>query len=165
MNFLKADLDDADEEVERLEDRMLEYEAKDGIFLPKEKVMKKIKKMLSQSLHSINITTPSIMDLEKLDLFEIPSSISIKASCEVDMSNIHHQEILEDLESFDNIAIRVYADQDRFCALRDGEELLLAATGDEYDQLLFFRTKDAKHIKMFTTLVMESWVKGKKINK
>ncbi|UYP45065.1 hypothetical protein NEF87_001350 [Candidatus Lokiarchaeum ossiferum] len=165
MNFLKADLDDADEEVERLEERLLEYEAKDGIFLSKEKVMIKIKKMLSQSLHSINITTPSIMDLEKLDLFEVSSSISIKASCEVDFSNIQHQEILEDLENLDNISIRLYSDQDRFCALRDGEELLLASVGDEYDQLLFFRTRDVKQIKMFTTLVMEAWVKGKKINK
>ena len=163
MEFLKADLEDADEEVESIEERLLEYEEKDGIFLPKEKIMKKMKKILSRCLHSINITTPTIMDLEKLDLFEISSSVSVKAACEIDISNVHHQEVLDDLESFDNISIRIYSDRDRFCAIRDGEELLLAAAGEQPDQLLVFRTTDPKQIKIFTPLIMESWVKGKKI--
>ena len=64
-----------------------------------------------------------------------------------------------------NIAIRIDDYKDRYCILRDGEELFLGITGENEDSILTLRTKDSKHIKLLSSLVMESWLRARKLQK
>ncbi len=166
MEFLTQDLDAADEEVEKLNQKLHNFEekAKEGFYLSKESVLKGIKSILMKSLHSVILTTPRIEDIRDLDLYEIAPSVNIKVATWIDPSNPDHQEILREL-TFDNIIIRIDDFKDRYCILSDGAELFFGIVGNNEDEILTLRTKDSKHIKLLSSLVMESWSRARKLQK
>ncbi len=130
-------------------------------YLSRKEIIKEIKDILGRSVHNINITAPTIADIGELELFEVQSRINIKVSCNISIGNTGHKEIVEQLEIFDNISLREYSDMDRFSILRDGEELFFAAIGENSDKFLIIKTEDSKHISLFNTLFMESWLRGR----
>ncbi|MHA1648004.1 MAG: hypothetical protein ACTSVL_10560 [Promethearchaeota archaeon] len=166
LNLLTEDLDAADEEVESLNQKLHNFEQKalEGFYLPKASVLKVIKSILMQGLHTIILTTPNIEDIKDLELFEVKPSVNIKVATWIDPSNPDHQEILREL-TFDNIMIRIDDFKDRYCILKDGAELFLGIEGKKEDEILTLRTKDSKHIKFLSALVMESWLRARKLKK
>lgn len=166
MEFLTQDLDAADEEVEKLNQNLQNFEekAKEGFYLSKKSVLKEIKSIIMKGLHTIILTTPRIEDIRDLELFEIKPSVNIKVATWIDPSNPDHQEILREL-TFDNIIIRIDDFKDRYCILKDGAELFLGIEGKKEDEILTLRTKDSKHIKFLSSLVMESWLRARKLQK
>ena len=166
MELLAQDLDAADEEVEKLNQKLHNFEekAKEGFYLPKDSVLKEIKSILMKGLHTIILTTPIIENIRDLELYDVKPSVIIKVATWIDPSNPDHQEILREL-TFDNIAIRIDDYKDRYCILRDGEELFLGISGKNEDSILTLRTKDSKHIKLLSSLVMESWSRARKLQK
>ncbi len=166
MELLTQDLDAADEEVEKLNQKLHNFEEKalEGFYLPKTSVLKVIKSILMQGLHTVILTTPNIEDIRDLDLYEIKPSVNIKVATYINPSNPDHQEILREL-TFDNIMIRIDDFKDRYCILSDGAELFLGIEGKKEDEILTLRTKDSKHIKFLSALVMESWLRARKLKK
>nr|WP_147664543.1 hypothetical protein [Candidatus Prometheoarchaeum syntrophicum]QEE17655.1 hypothetical protein DSAG12_03492 [Candidatus Prometheoarchaeum syntrophicum] len=162
--MLAQDLDAADEEVETLNQKLENFEkrAKEGFYLSKESVLNEIKSILMKGLHSVIITTPTIENLRDLDLYEVKPSVNIKVATWIDPSNPDHQDILREL-TFDNIMIRIDDFKDRYCILSDGAELFLGIEGKNENEILTLRTKDSKHIKFLSSLVMESWLRARKL--
>ena len=118
--------------------------------------------MLGRSLHNVNITTPSILDLAELQLYDIRGSVNVKASCAVDLGDPEHQELLQEFDALDNISIRNFDENDRWVCLKDSEEMFIAAIGEKSNNLAFF-SEDSNHIKLFNSVIMESWLRARKI--
>ncbi|RLI64867.1 MAG: hypothetical protein DRO88_06120 [Promethearchaeia archaeon] len=163
MIFLKEDLEAADDEVEELETRLRSLEQGNAHYYPRKEVIQKLYEAIQTAQHNIILTAPSIQDIGVLFLFEISANVNIKVACNIESGNSSDQEILDELQGFDNITFRLYDGNDRFCALIDGEKLLFGACGSKKDQILLVQTTDPNHIKIFNTLVMEAWLRGKKL--
>ena len=88
----------------------------------KSEILKKMREILGNAVHNVTITVLDISDLRDLHLYEVRSSVNIKIMCNIDPSLEEDVELLEELESLDNITIRLYEDRDRFLIDRDGEE-------------------------------------------
>lgn len=164
MEFLKEDLEAADEEVEELETRLRTLEQGVAYYYPRKEVLQKIYELIQTAQHNIILIAPSIQDIGVLFLFEISANVNIKVACNINFGDPKDKEILEELQGFDNITFRIYDGNDRFSALIDGENLLFGACGSQQDKILLFHTTDPEHIKIFNTLVMETWLRGKKID-
>jgi len=92
--------------------------------IPKTDILKKMREILGNAVHNVTIAVPDINDLQDLYLYEVHSSINVKIMCNIDPNREDDAELLEELESLDNVTIRLYEDRDRFLIDRDGEELL-----------------------------------------
>ncbi|MHA1870033.1 MAG: hypothetical protein ACTSXF_03710, partial [Promethearchaeota archaeon] len=130
--------------------------------LTKDQIIEIIIDMLNRALHNINLTTPDINDLAELQLYDVRASVNIKASCFIDPSSPDHQELLEEFNALDNITLRNFPDQDRWVCLKDNEEMLIAAVGENNNYAAVIST-DSKHIKLFNSLITESWLRARKI--
>jgi len=133
------------------------------IEIPKSRILEEMKEILMKALHNVTIAIPNIKDLQKLFLYEVKSSVNMKISCYIDPTLEEDAELLEEFESLDNISIRMYEGQDRYVLDRDGEELLFAVIGKNESNHLVIHTKDPKHLKLFRSLVMEGWLRSRKI--
>lgn len=173
IELLNNELSKADEDLERLEieneklkkgnsdssiSKIIDYTIID---IRKEEILKKMKNILDNALHSVTITVPNIIDSQELHLYEVRAGINVKVCCEIDPENEEQLDILEELESLDNISVRNFIGSDRYVILRDGEELFLGFKGIKESNHLAFHTRDAAHIQIFRTLVMESWLRSR----
>ncbi|MFX1401321.1 MAG: hypothetical protein ACFE8V_08765 [Promethearchaeota archaeon] len=175
VEILKNELITADEDLEAMEQEneklRNQLAAAAGakiidwteIEISKSNIMEKMKEILMKALHNVTIAIPNIKDLQKLLLYEVKSSVIMKISCYIDPTLEEDAELLEEFESLDNISIRMYEGQDRYVLDRDGEELLFAVIGKNESNHLVIHTKDPKHLKLFRSLVMEGWLRSRKI--
>jgi chromosome segregation ATPase len=175
IEILNDEITKADEDLERLEieneklreSRITTSGSKivdfTNIKITKSEIIEEMKNILQGALHSVTITVPKIDDLQDLFLYEVRSSVNMKISCEINPGIEEHAELLDEYESLDNISIRNFDGADRYIINRDGEELLLAITGQDENNHLVFKTKDASHIRFLNSMVMESWLRSRKI--
>jgi len=175
LEILKGELTKADEDLELLEKEneklRNQLAAASGskiidwtnIDIPKSKILAKMKEILMNALHNVTIAVPNIKDLQSLTLYEVRSSVNMKISCYIDPVLEEDAELLEEFESLDNISIRMYEAEDRYILDRDGEELLFAVIGNQDENHLVIHTKDSKHVKFFKSIVMEGWLRSRKI--
>ena len=175
IDLLNDELSKSDDEFEKLEaeienirkftsksidDKILDFSYID---IKRDTIINKMKDILSNSVHNVMIITPSIIDLQELHLYEVRSSVSLKISTLINPGIDEHAQLLDEFDSLDNLSIRLYEGQDRFVIMRDGEELLFAVIGNKDNNFLVFHTRDSKHITLFNALVMETWLRSKKI--
>ena len=132
--------------------------------IPKDIILKKIREILSKAVHNVTIAVPDIKDLQDLHLYEVRSSVNMKIMCYIDPSLEDDEQLLMEFESLDNITIRMYEDKDRFVIDRDGEELLFAIIGEGLNNNLIIHTRDAKHQRLLRSLVMEGWLRARKLD-
>ncbi len=125
-------------------------------------IVEKMREILQKALHNVTIVVPSITDLQELRLYEVRSSVNIKIACLINPGEEEHASLLQEFESLDNVAIRSFEGEDRYVLVRDGEELLFGAVGKS-DNALAFHTRDASHIRLFNSLVMEGWLRSRKL--
>lgn len=171
IKILNMDLKVSDEEIEKLNKKLTTLGIGSGSgangciitqTVTREQLVNFIINMLKGALHNVNVTTPVITDLADLQLYDIKGSVNVKASCDIDVNNSEHQQLLHEFEALDNIAVRQFPDKDRWVCLKDGEEMLIAAVGEQGNNLAFF-SKDHLHIKLFNSLIMESWLRARKL--
>ena len=122
-----------------------------------------MRQILETAVHKVTIAVPNIEDLQDLYLYEVRSSVNLQVSCFIDPGIELHSDLLEEFESLDNISLRTNESEDRYLILKDGEELFFAVVGNKEDNHLVFHTRDSKHIQLFNALVMESWLRSRKI--
>ncbi|MFX1392873.1 MAG: hypothetical protein ACFFAH_04780 [Promethearchaeota archaeon] len=175
IELLNDELSKSDEEIEQLElenEKLRETNSRftdssiidfTNIVISKSEIIKKMQEILQKALHSVTIVVPSIADLQDLHLYEIRSSVNMKISCEINPGIEESTELLDEYESLDNISLRNFEGSDRYVIIRDGEELLFGVIGRNEDNHLVFHTSDAAHIKLFNSLVMEGWLRSRKI--
>ena len=132
--------------------------------IPKDSILKKIREILSKAVHNVTIAVPDIKDLQDLHLYEVRSSVNMKIMCYIDPSLEDDEQLLMEFESLDNITIRMYEDKDRFVIDRDGEELLFAIIGEGANNNLIIHTRDVKHQRLLRSLVMEGWLRARKLD-
>ena len=132
--------------------------------IPKESILKKIREILSKAVHTVTIAVPDIKDLQDLHLYEVRAHVNIKIQCYIDPSLEDDEQLLMEFESLDNITIRMYEDKDRFLIDRDGEELLFGIIGEADNNNLVIHTRDAKHQRLLRSLVMEGWLRARKLD-
>jgi len=176
LTILTGELEKADEDLEVLEaeneklrnNLVSEAEAKiiDSTFrqIPKVNILKKIREILGNAVHNVTIAVLDINDLQDLHLYEVRSSVNMKIMCNIDPSLENDAELLEELESLDNVNFRLYEDRDRFLIDRDGEELLFSIVGEGENNNLVLYTKDVKHQRLLRSLVMEGWLRARKLD-
>ncbi|MHA1107431.1 MAG: coiled-coil domain-containing protein [Promethearchaeota archaeon] len=176
LEILKGELETADKDLEILETEnetlRNQIAASSGskiidstnLEIPKKLILEKMKEILMKALHNVTIVIPNIRDLQELTLYEVRSSVNIKVSTSVDITLEEDAEILEELESLDNITIRMFESNDRYVIDRDGEELLFAVIGKADNNHLVLQTRDEKHIKSFKSLIMEAWLRSRKLD-
>jgi hypothetical protein len=164
MSYLLEDLDAADEEVEELTTKIKKLEEREAIILTKPQVIEEIKGILKDSVHNVNLCTPSIADVEHLDLISLPSSLVIKVSCNFDLTEPKHLMIYDELKSMDNISLRLYTIADRFSIMKDRDCIFFGILGLQPNHILSFKATDAAHIKLLNNLITESWLRAKRIN-
>jgi uncharacterized protein (DUF3084 family) len=171
LKILNMDLKVSDEEIEKLNEKIKKGNLGQGSSGNSEIITKTVTRdqlinfmitMLKGALHNVNLTTPTIADLADLQLYDIRGSVNVKASCDVEVNNTEHQQLLHEFEALDNISVRQFPDKDRWVCLKDGEEMLIAAVGEQGHNLAFF-SKDRLHIKLFNSLIMESWLRARKM--
>lgn len=175
LDILKQELIKADEDLEALEvenEKLRnQLESSSGtklidwtdVEIPKSLILEKMREILMSAVHNVTLAVPNIQDLQELYLYEVRSSVSIKTSCSIDVSLEEDALLLEELESLDNITIRLFESEDRYVIDRDGEELLFAVIGKSENNHLVLHTRDPKHIKFFKALIMETWLRARKI--
>ncbi|MBY8980851.1 MAG: hypothetical protein KGD72_10700 [Candidatus Lokiarchaeota archaeon] len=132
--------------------------------IPKDSILKKIREILSKAVHNVTIAVPDIKDLQDLHLYEVRSSVNMKIMCYIDPSLELDEQLLMEFESLDNITIRMYEDKDRFVIDRDGTELLFAIIGEGENTNLIIHTRDVKHQRLLRSLVMEGWLRARKLD-
>lgn len=178
IDVLNGELGKADEDLEKLEQENEELRKgkssasgdSSGIKIndcallgiSKEDILSKMREMLQTALHNVTICVPDITDLQALYLYEVKSSVNMKISCLINPGVEEHSSLLQEFESLDNVSIRSYEGEDRFVLVKDGAELLFAAVGNN-EVYLAFHTKDSEHITILNSLIMESWLKSRKI--
>jgi predicted RNase H-like nuclease (RuvC/YqgF family) len=175
VNILTEELTKADEDFEKIESeyeklkqnpenagdsKIMDFTIKE---ITREDIINEMKNILKESTHSVTIAVPKIDDLQELQLYEVRSSVNMKISCEINPGLEGHTELLDEYESLDNISLRHFEGADRYIINRDGEELLIAIKGSHENNHLVFKTKDPSHIKFLSSLVMESWLRSKKL--
>ncbi len=175
LELLKGELTKADEDLELLEKEneklRNQLAAASGskiidwtnIDIPKDKILTKMREILMNALHNVTIAVPNIKDLQTLTLYEVRSSVNMKVSCYIDPGLEEDAELLEEFQSLDNISIRMYEAEDRYILDRDGEELLFAVIGNHDENHLVIHTKDSKHVKFFKSIIMEGWLRSRKM--
>ncbi len=163
MKYLQEDLSAADEEVEQLEKKIQTLENSKSIFLDDIQVISEMKEILNAAVHTVSICTPTIEDLDKLELYSLSSSVVLKVSCEIDPLKPQHLRIKDELMSFDNITLREYSGRDRWSILKDREILFMAIIGEKPNHLLSVKTNDPAQIQVFNTLITETWLRSQKI--
>jgi len=176
VKILEEELVNADEELEQLE--MENEKLKNSISdttndskiinftnanISKSIIIEKMREILQEAMHNIMITVPFITDLQDLYLYEVRANVNIKASCQINPGSEEHADLLDELESLDNISIRSYQGEDRYLVMKDGEELLMAIIGADDNNHLVIHTEDPMHIKILNSLVMDSWLRARKI--
>lgn len=175
IELLNDELSKADEDLETLE---LENEKLKKAFsesavtkipdftevdIKKSEIMDKMREILKNATHSVTIAVPNINDLQELYLYELRSSVNLKISCEINPSIEGHAELLDEYESLDNMAIRNYDGSDRYVLLKDGDELLFAVMGKNESNHLVIHTRDSAHIRLLSSLVMDAWLRSRKL--
>ncbi|MBY9015414.1 MAG: hypothetical protein KGD68_06950 [Candidatus Lokiarchaeota archaeon] len=176
LNILKGELEKQEEDLDALEtenEKLRNDLASSSdpqiidwtyVEIPKESILKKIREVLSNAVHNVTIAVPDIKDLQDLHLYEVRSSVNMKIQCYIDPSLEDDEQLLMEFESLDNITIRMYEDKDRFLIDRDGEELLFGIIGEGENNNLVIHTKDAKHQRLLRSLVMEGWLRARKLD-
>ena len=160
IEILNTELIKADEDFVKLEKENQELSKNE---ITKTEIIAKMKEILEKALHNVIINVPNIADLQDLHLYDIRAHVNMKIACLINLDIELHQHLLEEFDSLENISLKTYPAEDRYVLLRDGEELLFVAIGMEKDNYLSFHTKDPAHIKLFNTLAMEAWLRGRKI--
>ena len=176
LKILNGELETADEDLEALETENEKLRNKlasasgpkiidwTDIEISKADILKKMRDILNKSLHNITIAVPDIKDLQELHLYEVRSSVSMKISCYIDPSLEEDAELLEEFGSLDNISIRLNDQKDRFVIDRDGEETFLVARGKNVSNNLVIHTRDPRHMKFYKGIIMEGWLRSRKID-
>ncbi len=126
-------------------------------------IIEKMNDILSKAINSVTIAVPNITDLEHLSLYEVKSSIAVKISCFIDLRREEHADIYREIENEGNLSIRSYDGKDQYIIMRDNEELLFAVIGKQENNHLALYTKDTEHIKALTPMVMDTWLRSKKL--
>jgi hypothetical protein len=134
------------------------------LVIPKKLILEKMKEILMKAVHNVTIVVPNIKDLQELTLYEVRSSVIIKVSTSIDITLEEDAEILEELESLDNITIRMFDSEDRYVIDRDNEELLFSVIGKSEDNNLVIQTRDSMHINLLKYLSMEAWLRSRKLD-
>ena len=176
LKILNGELETADEDLEALEtenEKLRNNLASASgpkivdwtdIEISKADILKKMRDILTKALHNITIAVPDIKDLQELHLYEVRSSVNMKVSCSIDPSLEEDAELLEEFGSLDNISIRLYEQKDRFVIDRDGAELFFGIIGENENKNLVIHTRDSKHQRLLRSLVMEGWLRSRKID-
>jgi chromosome segregation ATPase len=175
IKILEEELISADEELERLElenqklrnsisntktSKIIDFT---NANVPKSVIIERMREILQDAMHNVMITVPLITDLQDLYLYEVRANVNIKVSCQINPGSEEHADLLDEFESLDNISIRSYQGLDRYVAMKDGEELLMAVIGSNENNHLVIHTEDPDHITLLNSLVMDSWLRARKI--
>jgi len=172
IEILDEEFAKADEALEKLEleSEKLKKNSQDTSIInftnykiSKTQIIEKIRDILQRSLHNVTLSVPVIVDLQDLYLYDVKSSVKISIYCSINKGIKEHAELLDEFESLDNISIRDFEGQDRYVIMKDGDELLFAVIGNSESNHLCFHTQDPAHIKFFNTLVIEGWMRSRKV--
>jgi len=174
IDLLNEELNKADEEIENLELEAEELKkaqssSSQKIFdyteshIGKAEILNKMREILQRAISSVTIVVQNITDLQELYLYEVRSSVNMKISCEINPGIVENADLLDEYESLDNISLRNYHGSARFVIIRDGEELMFGIIGAKDDNHLVFYTTDFTHIKLMQSMVMEAWLRSRKI--
>jgi hypothetical protein len=179
--LLKNDIDAADRRIEELTARLEQNASASNfdtapvnppnpagpsqceVILTREGVLQQIRKLMDDAMHSITLCIPSVLDIRDLDLHAVRSNIIVKIACNYEPGNAEHKEIISEFQMLENVSFRVFDSKDHWSVIKDGDALFLAVLGKNPGSIFGFLTHDPLHIKFFNSLVMESWLRGRKI--
>jgi len=160
LELEKEKLEEKEKESKSSDSKIIDYT---NISISTSEIIEKMREVLQKAMHNVTIVVPNITDLQDLHLYEVRSSVNMKISCEINPGIEENADLLDEYESLDNISLRNFEGSDRYIIIRDGEELVLGVIGKNDTNHLVFHTSDPAHIKLFNSLVMEGWLRSRKI--
>lgn len=173
LEIMSMELNKADVEIERLnlENELLKERVEGGLGIDvlhfskfkitKSEFIKTMWEILDNTQHNVMIIVPFISDLEVLEVFKMSSSVNIRIACSINPASEEHLELLKKYTNINQIKIRNYPGEDRYIILRDGEDLLFVAVGEDKSTYLMLHTKDTAHLAIFNSLAMDAWLRSR----
>ncbi len=162
INELKKTISDLENDFEKLN---VEYqnikEQKTGLIQGKENIISIMNNMLDNVKIRLLICTPTIEDIEQIELQNLNKKINIRIATFIDLNIENHKEIMDTFSGFPNITFRNFDKQDRWGLEHDREEIILAAHSDKTPGPMGMMSNNPKHIEFFSTLLSEAWISGK----
>ncbi|MFX1451525.1 MAG: hypothetical protein ACFFCM_11820 [Promethearchaeota archaeon] len=159
---LKKNIADLESDFEKLN---VEYqnikEQKMGLIQGKENIISIMNNMLDNVKIRLLICTPTIEDLEEIELQNLDKKINIRIATFIDLKIEKHKDILDTFSGFPNITFRNFDKNDRWGLEHDREEIILAAHSDKTPGPMGMMSNNPKHIEFFSTLLSEAWISGK----
>ena len=165
MKLTRLDLDAADAEIEKLMKQIEESKSKAKLnivkkFIEVEEIMKQI---MQTAQHKITIITPTIKDLQNLDIYSIKPNVQISVATNYDPLKKEHNTLLEEYKSIENIQIKLYDLADRYAILKDGDRLFVAMNSKKLDECMIIDTSDEIQIKSLSPLINDVWLRARKV--
>lgn len=148
------------EGAEILDSKVIDYT---DFEVSKAEILEKIEEILKKAINSIIICVPRITDLERLSIFDIKSSVAVKICTLINLKRTDHADLFKEFADNGTISIRNYEREDRYIIMRDSEELLFALIGKREKNHLAFYTTDGNHLKELNPIVMDTWLRSRKI--
>jgi len=148
------------EGAEILDSKVIDYT---DFEVSKAEILEKMEEILKKAINSIIICVPRITDLERLSIFDIKSSVAIKICTLINLKRTDHADLFKEFSDSGTISVRNYEREDRYIIMRDSEELLFALIGKREKNHLAFYTTDANHLNELNPIVMDTWLRSRKI--
>lgn len=173
LEFLQSELAKADKDLEQLEleNKKLRKNTSNDLIIDftdyevsKAEIIEKMRNILQKALRTVTISVPLITDLQDLYLYDVKSSVSMQIYTQINQGIKEHAELLDEFESLDNISLRASEGGDRYVIMKDGDELLFVVNGNGENNHLCFHTRDKVHINFFKGLVLEGWLRSRKVS-
>ena len=131
-----------------------------GTIKSRAKILHYFKEQVPKAISKLSITTPNILDLKPIveELQVLTRRIQIRIATHVNSEINQHVEILNQLKKVENISIRNYVKEDRWCLERDSAEILLAPGGIEPIGIIL---QDVDFITLIRNFIAEPFITSK----
>ncbi len=131
-----------------------------GTIKSRAKILQYFKEQVTKVVSKLSITTPNIMDLKPIteDLQAISKRAQIRIATHINPEINQHVEILNQLKKVENISIRNYVKEDRWCIERDSTEILLAHGGIDPVGIIL---QDSDFITLIRNFIAEPFITSK----
>ena len=131
-----------------------------GTIKSRARILNYFKEQVSKVISKLSLTSPNIIDLKPIieELQSISKRAQIRIATHINPEINQHIEILNQLKKMENVSIRNYPKEDRWCLERDSAEILLATTAVEPVGIIL---QDIDFISLVRNFIAEPFITSK----
>ena len=163
LEKLKNEIEARDQEIQELKNQLGSLlTGKSGVLTSKDKLVELLKRKVAETHRSLRLCIPNIASLEELELLPIlqnyPRTTVVNIAGDIKATDEH---IILDLKN-KGMLFTQYDQKDRWVLNRDGEDVIVALEKPG-EEIVGFFSNETGIVSMFSSVIMDPWVKGIKI--